>query len=275
METVHVDHFGPLQETDNRFKYILVVIDACSRFTWLCATKTTSSRETVEKLKSIFAIFGNPEEIVSDRRTAFTSNEFADFVSRLKVKHRKVAASWANGLVERVNRFLKSSLCKISSEITEWKEKVEQIQYVINNTYRSSIKASPSKVLLGYQQRNHKDFRLNAYIQSLLGIDKDFETERARDVARQATDLIKHYNKQYKDAKSKKPSIYSEGDLVLIRDTRNVPDVNQKLKANYKGPYTIKKCLGNNRYVVSDIPGYNVTPIRWIQSCQQTGLNIG
>jgi len=200
METVHVDHFGPLQETEKRYKYILVVVDACSRFTWLSATKTISSREAVENLKSIFAVFGKPEEIVSDRGTAFTSNEFANFVTQLNVKHRKVAvaAPWANGLVERVNQFLKSSLCKISSEITDWKEKIEQVQYVINNTYHSSLKASPSKALLGYQQRNHDDFRLNAYIQRLIGIDKDLETERekARDVARQATDLIQRYNKR-------------------------------------------------------------------------------
>lgn len=179
------------------------------------------------------------------------------------ISHRKVAvaAPWANGVVERVNRFLKSSLSKLTNEITEWKEKLEQIQYIINNTFHSSIKSTPSKVMLGYQQRNHEDFRLNSYIQNLIGIDQDLEIERekARDTARQATSLIKQYNKEYKDARTKKPSMYHKGDLVLVQDTRNIPGINQKLKANYKGPYTIKKCLGNNRYVVTDIPGYNVT----------------
>jgi len=192
-------------------------------------------------------------------------------MSQLNIKHRKVAvaAPWANGLVERVNRFLKSSLSKVSSEIAEWKEKVEQIQYIVNNTHHSSIRSTPSKVLLGYQQRNHEDFRLNAYIQNLLGIDEDLEIkrEKAKDTARQTTDLLK----QYKDARTKKPSICSKGDLVLIRNTRNIPGVNQKLKANYKGPYMIKKCLGNNRYVVTDIPGYNVTarPLNTILSADR------
>lgn len=81
METLHVNHFGPLQETENRYKYILVIVDACSRFTWLFATKTTSSRETIEKLKTIFAIFGNPQEIVSDRGTAFMGNESLVFTT--------------------------------------------------------------------------------------------------------------------------------------------------------------------------------------------------
>jgi len=37
------------------------------------------------------------------------------------------------------------------------------------------------------------------------------------------------------------------------------PGVNSKLKPKYKGRYVISKCLGNNRYVVCDIPGFNIS----------------
>jgi len=112
MEVVHIDHFGPLQQTENNYKHVLVVIDAFTRFVWLFAARTTSSKETIRHLRSIFDTFGNPAEIVSDRGTAFTSTEFENFVSTVHAKHRKVAvaAPWANGMVERVNRFLKNSL---------------------------------------------------------------------------------------------------------------------------------------------------------------------
>jgi len=33
LEILHADHFGPLQETAGKYKYILVVIDAFTRFT--------------------------------------------------------------------------------------------------------------------------------------------------------------------------------------------------------------------------------------------------
>jgi len=49
---------------------------------------------------------------------------------------------------------------------------------------------------------------------------------------------------------------------VLVRDTRIKPGENAKLKAKYKGPYVISKSLGNNRYVVRDIPGYNAKSIK-------------
>jgi transposase InsO family protein len=112
-----------LQETADQYKFILVVVDAFTRFTWLFAVKTTSTRETADCLKNIFDTFVNPSELVTDRGTAFTSREFAEFADRQAVRHRKVAvaAPWANGIVERVNRFLKSSLTKLSASASEWK----------------------------------------------------------------------------------------------------------------------------------------------------------
>ena len=53
-----------------------------------------------------------------------------------------VAVPWANGLVERVNRFLKSSLRKVVDDQLNWTDSLSLIQYTINNTYHSAIKCS-------------------------------------------------------------------------------------------------------------------------------------
>jgi len=121
LETLHLDHFGPLQETPDRYSHILVVVDAYTRFTWLFAVQTTSTKEVVNHLKSIFTVFGNPTNIVTDRGTAFTSCDFEKFVESLQVKHRKIAVAspWANSSVERVNRFIKNSLVKLCSTADE------------------------------------------------------------------------------------------------------------------------------------------------------------
>jgi len=163
MEIVHADHFGPLQQTKLNYKYILVIIDAFTRFVWLYATKTTSSRETIKNLQLIFNTFGTPSEVVTNRGTAFTSNEFADFILTIQAKHRKiaVAALWANGMTERVNRFLKNSMIKSIDTVEKWNEHVGKVQYVLNNTYHTAIKASPSQLMLGYHQRAHEDFTLS------------------------------------------------------------------------------------------------------------------
>jgi len=161
MNTIHVDHFGPLQETTHRYKHILVIVDAFTRFTWLRAVRSTTSRETIEHLRNIFSEYGNPTIIVTDRGTAFTSKEFAEFVTESLIKHRLVAmaAPWANGIVERINRFLKSLVTKLSNSLTDWKIKLGETQYIINNTYHSVIKSTPSKLLLGFDLKNHIDYQ--------------------------------------------------------------------------------------------------------------------
>lgn len=63
-QTIHIDHFGPLNQTDNGSKHILLVVDAFSRFTWLFATKSTGSKEVVKYLSTLFDIFGNPQILV-------------------------------------------------------------------------------------------------------------------------------------------------------------------------------------------------------------------
>jgi len=133
MHSIHIDHFDPLQETEQRFRHILVVVDAFTRFTWLRAVKSTTSKESIEHLRNIFSEYGNPSTIVSDRGTVFTSKEFEAFISETLINHRlvAVAAPWANGLVERVNRFLKNLLTKLSSSLTEWKGKLHEAQYII------------------------------------------------------------------------------------------------------------------------------------------------
>jgi len=260
MDVVHMDHFGPLQQTKNKHKYILVIIDAFSRFVWLFAVKSTGSKETIRKLEMVCDTFGNPAVIVSDRGTAFTSSDFENFVHSINAKHRKVAvaAPWANGMVERINRFLKNSLIKVLSAPEEWEIKLGRLQYTLNNTFHASIKTTPSKLLLGYHQRCHEDYEMTRLTKALAETDNDLGVEELRNKARQTTEDLRGYNKMYKDAHCRKPSIYSVGDYVLIRDSRLKPGTNTKLKQKYKGPYVVKKVLGSNRYVITDIPGFNI-----------------
>jgi len=77
---------------------------------------------------------------------------------------------------------------------------------------------------------------------TLADIDTALDTERvrARDSASTATELIRAYNKKYRDDHFKKPSVYSNGDYVMVRDMRAKPGVNSKL-------------------VVRDIPGFNIS----------------
>lgn len=227
LDILHLDHFGPLTETNDRHKHILVVIDAFTRFTWLIPTKTIATKEVTEALQHIFNTFGRSNGIVTDRGTAFTSREFTDFLSQRQIQHRKIAVAspWANGIAERVNRFLKNMLIKLINAPEDWKNHLRELQYIINNTYHSAVKSSPSKLLLGFEQRSHTDFKLSQFTKILTNVDTNLDKERddSRDQAQKANDLLRVYNKQYRDKRSKKPTIYQEGEYVLVRNLRSKP----------------------------------------------------
>lgn len=143
-------------------------------------TKTTNTKEVKECLSFLFNIFGVPQRIISDKSTCFTSQDFDEFVSKIGIKHIKVAVAspWANGQVERINRFLKSTLAKTTDDPTDWKTKLCDVQYVLNNTYNKSIDATPSDLLLGYSQRKHSDKDLCEVIDTLTKIEIDISEKR-------------------------------------------------------------------------------------------------
>lgn len=120
---------------------------------------------------------------------------------------------------------------------------------------------TPSKLLLGYDQRNHSDFELQQLIRQLQEIDINIGVLRskARDTASVAKQNLQRYNKEMYDRRHKRPALYKEGDLVMIRDLGIKSEVNQKLLQKFKGPYKISKVLNNNRYVVTDVPGYQMS----------------
>lgn len=213
---MHADHFGPIAETVEGYKHILLIVDAFTRFTWLFPTKSTGSKESIKQFLNIFNTFGNPEVLVTDRGTAFMSQEFSEFLHSRNVKHRliAVAAPWANGLIERVNHFLKTTLRKLTDDQQTWASKISSMQYVINNTNHSSIKTTPSKLLLGYEQRNHADVRLTEALNRIAGneFDSVLERDSSRDFTIKATNKVKEYNKVLYDKRNSKPTQYHPGE---------------------------------------------------------------
>lgn len=72
--------------------------------------------------------------------------------------------------------------------------------------------------------------------------------------------MVKKYNKKYYDAAHKKPTMYNKGDYILVRNLQTKSGTNGILKSKYKGPYMLAKVFRSNRYVIQDIPGFNLTP---------------
>ena len=65
----------------------MVVVDARSKWPKVIQMPLTTSLNTIETLRTLFTKYGLPEQLVSDNRPQFTSEEFADFIKANGIKH--------------------------------------------------------------------------------------------------------------------------------------------------------------------------------------------
>lgn len=262
-DTLHVDHFGPLPSLKSKRKHVLVIVDAFTKMVRLYPVNSTSSREVCASLDKYFSYYSRPRRIITDRGTAFTSNEFTEYPKKHNVSHVKVAVAspQANGQVERVNRVLKSTLAKITDPIdhADWSNKLSQVEYALNNTVQKSIKQTPSKLLFGIEQRGEIVDELTEYLEEKFAYETDRDLIQIRADADSAIKRSQEYNELYFLKHSIPAKTYAAGDFVVIRNTDTTVGSNKKLIAKYRGPYVIRRVLPNDRYVVTDIDNCQVT----------------
>ncbi|GJU81770.1 reverse transcriptase domain-containing protein [Tanacetum coccineum] len=99
-------------------KYILVAVDYLSKWVEAKALPTNDARVVVKILKCLFARFGTPHAIISDRGTHFCNDQFAKVMLKYGVTHRlaTVYHPQTSGEVEVSNSGLKRILERIECE---------------------------------------------------------------------------------------------------------------------------------------------------------------
>ncbi|GKD33574.1 reverse transcriptase domain-containing protein [Tanacetum coccineum] len=81
-----IDFMGPFPSSRGN-KYILVAVDYLSKWVEAKALPTNDARVVVKILKSLFAQFGTPRAIISDRGTHFCNDQFAKVMLKYEVTH--------------------------------------------------------------------------------------------------------------------------------------------------------------------------------------------
>ncbi|GJU91820.1 reverse transcriptase domain-containing protein [Tanacetum coccineum] len=89
-----IDFMGPFPSSRGN-KYILVAVDYLSKWVEAKALLTNDARVVVKFLKSLFARFGTPHAIISDRGTHFCNDQFTKVMLKTVGKNR---ASWSDKL---------------------------------------------------------------------------------------------------------------------------------------------------------------------------------
>ena len=74
-----LDFVGKLPRSAGGNAFILTVVDAFSKFTWLIPVREATSSSALGALRQIVASFGCPRVVVTDNATQFTSRKFKRF----------------------------------------------------------------------------------------------------------------------------------------------------------------------------------------------------
>jgi len=113
-----VDIIGPLSPPSDGHRYILTIIDMCTRLPEAVPLKDISTSTVAEALLEIFSRVGLPERIHSDRGSQFTSEMMKEVYRLLNVQQSVTTPYHAmgNGVVENFNKTIKNLLKKVASE---------------------------------------------------------------------------------------------------------------------------------------------------------------
>ncbi|XP_023770216.1 uncharacterized protein LOC111918823 [Lactuca sativa] len=132
---------------------ILLAVDYVSKWVEAKATRHDDSKTVIDFLKSnIFARYGVPRALVSDRGTHFCNKMMEAMMKRYGVTHRISTAyhPQTNGQAEVSNREVKQILEKtVNTTRKYWSLKLEDALWVYRTAYKTPIGMSPFCLVYG------------------------------------------------------------------------------------------------------------------------------
>ncbi|GJV28801.1 reverse transcriptase domain-containing protein [Tanacetum coccineum] len=146
-----IDFMGPFPSSRGN-KYILVAVDYLSKWVEAKALPTNDARVVVKFLKSLFARFGTPRAIISDRGTHFCNDQFAKVMLKYGVTHRLSTAyhPQTSEQVEVLNRGLKRILkMTVGENHASWSDKLDDALWAFRTAFKTPIECTPYKLVYG------------------------------------------------------------------------------------------------------------------------------
>ncbi|GJT69900.1 reverse transcriptase domain-containing protein [Tanacetum coccineum] len=263
-----IDFMGPFPSSRGN-KYILVAVDYLSKWVEAKALPTNDARVVCKFLKSLFARFGTPRAIISDRGTHFCNDQFSKVMAKYGVTHRLLTPyhPQTSGQVEVSNRGIKRILERtIGENRASWSDKLDDALWAFRTAYKTPIGCTPYRLVYGKAchlpiELEHKAFwalkQTNLDL-NLAGKNRKSqinELNELRDEAYENSLLYKEKTKRLHDSKIKN-RVFNVGDQVLLFNSR-LKIFSGKLKSRWSGPFTIANVYPYGTIELSQKDGQN------------------
>nr|GEY32850.1 reverse transcriptase domain-containing protein [Tanacetum cinerariifolium] len=144
-----IDFIRPFPSSRGK-KYILVAVDYLYKWVEAKALPTNDARVVCKFLKSLFARFGTPRAIISDRGTHFCNDQFSKVMLKYRVTYRLSTAYHlqTSGQVEVSNRGLKRILERtVGENRASWSDKLDDALWAFRTAYKTPIECTPYKLV--------------------------------------------------------------------------------------------------------------------------------
>ena len=206
--TVHIDFCGPFPTGE----YLLVVIDAYSRFPEVDIVHSTAAKGTISKLERIFATHGVPTIVRSDNGPPFTSHEFESYMAEIGAKHKKITPLWpqANSEAENFMKPLTKTIRAAHTEKKDWKKELYTFLLNYRATPHSTTGFPPSELLFNRLIRTK--------LPQVISVQDSKKDAAVRLKDERAKSKMKQYADQRRRAKDTEIHI---GDTVLLRQKKH------------------------------------------------------
>lgn len=214
-ERVHLDLAGPMDGV-----MWLVGIDALSKWAEVDCLRVTTSTALIQRLRTWFARYGIPAEIVTDNGPQFVSEEIKHFFQQNGIRHIRTTPYHprSNGLVERLIKTLKRRYKSTKQEIKDKELALQNVLFSYRNSPQKSLGKAPAEMFVGRR------------LPTLMDNMKPNQRKRLE---------VNLWKEQMKYDSGKKVRSFTEGDEVWVKNERNYGwSPGRVNKAN--GPYSFE-----------------------------------
>ena len=237
--------FMKLIEAESGNTSVVVVIDHASKWVEAKAVRGESAMEAAQMIfDNIICRHGCPQEVWSDRGTAFTGKVFEDLAKRCGFVRLFTSGYHpeTNGLTERANRTFQMMLKKVVDEQKNWDKYLQGVVWVYNTSKNSATGLSPYEILHGEKAVMPEDAALlPPPPKRALG---EFMTEKMDNVQRLREEALQNQRaaaksqKKHHDKHAKERCI-EVGDVVRWRRDRVARGQTTKLNRRMTGPWLV------------------------------------